>query len=116
MLSTKYLSLVNLPSYRQTRAEFLNVTFQKRLADLGIQFYVNQNEDIKASIVERFNRTFKMKMWKYFTYRNTAHYLDVLDDLLHSYNRRGIKRSDVHRSKSQKKTNLQSEKECTAKN
>ena len=67
--------------------EFLNATFQRRLADLGIQFYVSQNEDIKASVVERFNRTFKTKIWKYFTHRNTARYLDVLDDLLYSYNR-----------------------------
>ena len=42
--------------------EFLNATFQRRLADLEIQFYVSQNEDIKASFVERFNRTFKTKM------------------------------------------------------
>ena len=67
--------------------EFLNATFQRRLADLGIQFYISQNEDIKASVVERFNRTFKTKMWKYFTHRNTARYLDILDDLLYSYNR-----------------------------
>ena len=67
--------------------EFLNATFQRRLADLGIQFYVSQNENIKASVVERFNRTFKTKLLKYFTQRNTARYLDVLDDLLRSYNR-----------------------------
>ena len=39
--------------------DFLNATFQRRLADLRIQFYVSQNEDIKASVVERFNRTFQ---------------------------------------------------------
>ena len=67
--------------------EFLNATFQRRLAELQIQFYVSQNDDIKASVVERFNRTFKTKMWKYFTHKSTARYVDVLDDLLHSYNR-----------------------------
>ena len=67
--------------------EFLNTTFQRRLADLGIQFYVSQNEDIKASVVERFNRTLKTKMWKYFTHESTACYVDILDDLLYSYNR-----------------------------
>ena len=66
--------------------DFLNATFQKRLADLGILFYISQNEDIKASVIERFNRTFKTKMWKYFTQKSTARYLDVLDDLLYSYN------------------------------
>ena len=67
--------------------EFLNATFQRRLAELQIQFYVSQNDDIKASVVKRFNRTFKTKMWKYFTHQSTARYLDVLDDLLHLYNR-----------------------------
>ena len=67
--------------------EFLNATFQRRLAELQIQFYVSQNDDIKASVVKRFNRTFKTKMWKYFTHKSTARYVDVLDDLLHSYNR-----------------------------
>ena len=67
--------------------EFLNATFQRRLAELNIQFYVSQNDDIKTSVVERFNRTFKTKMWKYFTHNSTTHYVDVLDDLLHSYNR-----------------------------
>ena len=67
--------------------QFLNATFQRRLANLEIQFYVCQNEDIKASVVERSNRTFKTKMWKYFTRKSTAHYVEVLDDLLYSYNR-----------------------------
>ena len=39
--------------------EFLNATFQRRLADLKIQFYVSQNDETKASVVERFNRTLK---------------------------------------------------------
>ena len=65
--------------------EFLNTTFQRRLANLGIQFYVSQNQDIKARVVERFNLTFKTIMWKY--HSNSTSYLDVLDELLHSYNR-----------------------------
>jgi len=52
----------------------------------GIQFYTSENEDLKAAVVERFNRTLKTKMFRYFTHANTRRYLDVLDDLLHSYN------------------------------
>ena len=37
-------------------------------------------------MVERFNRTFKNKMYKYFTAKNTLSYVDVLPDLLSSYN------------------------------
>jgi len=39
--------------------EFLNVTFQKLLQDNNIHFYTAQNEDIKAAVVERFNRSLK---------------------------------------------------------
>jgi len=66
--------------------EFLNSTFQSMLNRHGIHFYTSENEDLKASIVERFNRTLKTKMYRYFTHANTRRYVDVLDDLLHSYN------------------------------
>jgi hypothetical protein len=66
--------------------EFVNSTFQKKLEEIDVQFYVSQNDDIKASVAERFNRTLKTKMWKYFTHRNTFKYTDVLQDLIYSYN------------------------------
>ena len=66
--------------------EFLNSTFQAMLRRRGIHFYTSENDDLKASVVERFNRTLKMKMYRYFTYANTRRYVNVLDDLLHSYN------------------------------
>jgi len=66
--------------------EFLNSTFQSMLRRRGVKFYTSENEDLKASVVERFNRTLKTKMYRYFTHANTRRYLDVLDDLLHSYN------------------------------
>lgn len=66
--------------------EFLNKNFQSLLRKNAIRFYTSENDDIKASVVERFNRTLKTKMWKYFTYKNTHCYTDVLQDLVHSYN------------------------------
>jgi len=66
--------------------EFLNSTFQSMLKQHNIKFYTSANEDIKAAVVERFNRTLKTKMYRYFTARNTRRYVDVLPDLLHSYN------------------------------
>jgi len=51
-----------------------------------IKFYTSANEDIKAAVVERFNRTLKTKMYRYFTVRNTTRYVYVLPDLLHSNN------------------------------
>ena len=66
--------------------EYLNTTFQSMLRDYDIKFYTSENDDIKAAVVERFNRTIKSKMWRYFTYAHTRRYLDVLNDLVHSYN------------------------------
>ena len=65
--------------------EFTNRLFQRFLKDKNIFFFTTHN-DTKASIVERFNRTLKGKMWKYFTAKNTLKYNDVLQKLIYSYN------------------------------
>ena len=67
--------------------ELINGQFRAMLEEWDIQFYVSQNENIKASVVERFNRTLKTKIWKYFTHRNTFKFVDVLQDMVHSCNR-----------------------------
>ena len=41
---------------------------------------------MKASIVERYNRSVKMKMHKFFTAHNTPRYVDVLQELIDGYN------------------------------
>jgi Integrase core domain/Chromo (CHRromatin Organisation MOdifier) domain len=76
------------PNHLQTDkgTEFLNATFQKFLRDNDIKFYTSENDDIKCAVIERWNRTLKSKMWKYFTYKSTLRYVDVLDDLVKSYN------------------------------
>ena len=51
----------------------------------NIRFFTTHNKT-KASIVERFNRTLKGKMWKYFTANNTLRYIDILQKLIKSYN------------------------------
>ncbi len=40
----------------------------------------------KASIVERFNRTLKSRIWRFFTASKTKRFLDVLEDIVDSYN------------------------------
>ena len=42
----------------------------------------------KCAIVERFNRTLKTRIWRYFTAHNTHKWIDVLSDIVHSYNHR----------------------------
>ena len=66
--------------------EFLNSTVQGLFKQHNIKHYTSENEDIKAAVVERFNRTLKNKMWRYFTYAKTQKYIDVLNELLDSYN------------------------------
>src|SRR2546426_6191198 len=67
-------------------SEFLNATFQAYLRDNSIKHYTSENDDLKASVCERFNRTLKTKMWRYFTHASTLRYVDILDDLVKSYN------------------------------
>ena len=51
----------------------------------GIHFYTT-NSEVKASIVERFNRTLKSPMQRYFTWKNTLKYIDILPQLVKAYN------------------------------
>ena len=66
--------------------EFKNKQFQVMLKKNRVSFFTTQNDDIKASIVERFNKTLKNKMYRYFTHNNTYKYTDVLAALVNSYN------------------------------
>lgn len=66
--------------------EFIGRVFQNLLKAENIAFFTSENDEIKASIVERFNRTLKEKLWRYFTHNGTYKYIDVLQALVHSYN------------------------------
>lgn len=65
--------------------EFLNRIMQDYLKKKKVHFFVT-NSETKASVIERFNRTLKNKMFRYFTHKNTHKYIDILPDLLKSYN------------------------------
>lgn len=65
--------------------EFKNREFQNLLRRKGIHYFTPNNET-KCSIVERFNRTLKTKMWKYFTDKNTNKYIDALPKFIKAYN------------------------------
>ena len=60
--------------------EFYNKDVRK-LLDL----YSTENEE-KSCVIERFNRTIKDKIFKYFTANSTRKYVDVLDLLVDQYN------------------------------
>ena len=65
--------------------EFYNVGVKALLEDNNIKYFSTQS-DKKASIVERFNRTLKTMMWKYFYSKGTYNWVDVLNDLVSNYN------------------------------
>jgi len=67
-------------------SEFVNSSFQQMLKRHNIHFCTSENENIKAAVAERFNRTLKRKMYRYFTFKNTWRYIDILQDLVDSYN------------------------------
>ena len=58
--------------------------YNKNVKDF-VELYSTENEE-KSSIVERWIRTMKEKMWKYFTDNNTYTYIDILPDLVEDYN------------------------------
>ena len=52
----------------------------------GIHFFTTNNEEIKAAMVERLNRTIKSRIYRYFTFTKSERYLDVLPTIVASYN------------------------------
>ena len=99
---SKYSWIVPLKNKKgETVAEALKNIFEERKpeklwTDKGTEFknknvkklievYSTENEE-KSSIVERWIRTMKEKMWKYFTDNKTLTYMNVLPDLVEDYN------------------------------
>lgn len=66
--------------------EFRGKAFQTYLKSLNIHYYHSNNEETKCSVVERFQKTLKAKMWRYFRHNNTWRFVDILPSLIKSYN------------------------------
>ena len=78
--------------------------YNKDVKDLT-ELYSTENEE-KSSVVERWIRTMKEKMWKYFTANFTNVYINVLPDLVKEYNNTrhsSIKMTPVKASKKENK-------------
>ncbi|KAJ8028059.1 Chromobox protein-like 7 [Holothuria leucospilota] len=86
--------------------EFINKHVQGFLKEKDIHFFTTNNET-KASVVERFNRTLKSRMWKDFTHRNSLKYVGVLSKLVEGYNR------SYHRSIKMRSIDVTKENEGT---
>ena len=66
-------------------SEFRNARVQQLLKSNNIHFFTT-NSVKKASIVERFNRTLKGRIYKFFTAQNTYRYIDALQQIVDGYN------------------------------
>lgn len=65
--------------------EFYNTELSLLMKNLKINHYSTYTH-LKASIVERFNRTLKEKMWKRFSLQGNYKWLNILEELLNEYN------------------------------
>ena len=82
--------------------EFYNASVKRLLDENDIELFSVMSPK-KCALVERWNRTLKTKLWKYFTSRNTYRWLDVLPKVVHAYNH------SKHRSIKMKPANVNAE-------
>ena len=78
--------------------EFYNAKVQAFFKKQRINHF-STHGDSHGSVVERWNRTLKTKMYRYFTAKNTLKYIDVLPTLVKTYNHTvhsGIKEKPVN--------------------
>ena len=82
--------------------EFYNNQVNDLLEKNNIKLYSTNNSEIKSSVIERFNRTFKNMMYKKFTENNNTIFYNIIDKLVNEYNNkyhRTIKMTPVEASK-----------------
>ena len=90
------------PIYLQTDQglEFYGAPMKQFLENKKVKLFSVKSPQ-KAAIVERLNRTLKQRMFRYFTRNNTQKWIDIIDDLVDSYN------NSPHRSLPKKMTPFQ---------
>ena len=66
--------------------EFDNRYFKEFCIKNKVTYFTTKDKLIKCSIVERVNRTIKEKLFRYFTNHGMYKYIDVLQNLVNSYN------------------------------
>ena len=64
--------------------ELYDHVVQKLFNDRNFKHYSSLNYDIKAAVVELFNKLLKSNMLRYFVHRKTCHWVDVPDKLIES--------------------------------
>ena len=67
--------------------EFRNDNVRALLQSEGIRWFSSQDDVIKASLVERFNKTLRGKIHAHLTYTREGRYIDSLPAMVRGYNR-----------------------------
>lgn len=77
----------NVPKNIQTDfgKEFYNKSFQDLMKKYNINHYSSYS-NLKCSIVERVNRTIKSLMWKEFSVQGNYKWINILPDIVNTYN------------------------------
>ena len=65
--------------------EFYNTYVSKVLKENNIKIYSTHNDE-KCSVIERWNRTIKTQLWKYFSANGVQKYTNILQPLIDKYN------------------------------
>jgi hypothetical protein len=67
--------------------EFYNSDVKDFLSARGVHLFSSESDN-KAALVERFNRTLKTMLYRYFTAWNTRRWVNILQDAVYAYNHR----------------------------
>ena len=65
--------------------EFRGRAMQETLRRRGVHYFTSNNET-KEAVVERFNRTLRSRLWRYFGATNDFRYVEALPELVEAYN------------------------------
>ena len=84
--------------------EYLNSPFQEFLRKHGVKHFVHLS-DPKAAIAERVIKSVKDRLFRYFTHKNTLRYVNILPQLVKSYN------NTTHSSLNEKPANVSTRNE-----
>jgi transposase InsO family protein len=84
--------------------EFCNIHFRSMCVKHHIHTFTTSS-DQKCAVIERWNRTIKSRMWRYFRHKSTLTWTDALPQLVSSYNH------SFHRSIQNRPVNVNKENE-----
>ena len=66
--------------------EFNNSLFKRFLINQKIKHFIARNTEVKAAVVERWNRTIKEQLYKYMYFNKTKRFVNILNNIIDNYN------------------------------